>query len=460
MKSYELMPTTQNLLEIFQNDTINRNKDVFYFADILNSLEDSCSIAIDGNWGSGKTFFVHQVKMFLDANNPFVTSMNEDDKAIIIQAWNRLNRNKELEYQPHVSIYYDAWANDNDKDPVLSIVYTILKSIDTYFGIPKDADLFGIASNILEYFAGGNWGSLIDSFRSEDPLDELRKCKAIDDEIKRFFDAILEERGNRLVIFVDELDRCKPSFAVRLLERIKHYFANERITFVFSINSNELQHTIKRYYGDEFDSCRYLDRFFDLRMSIPPVDLKTFYFSLDFDSSSYVYDLMCHNVINKYNFSLREIAKYLRVAKYAAYKPTHDQNKATSFAFKQGKAKLFCMYYIVPIMLGLKIANTKTYNDFILGKDPSPLLDFKDVDLSIFKELLNDNESYGPSPYSVYEVSIEEKLKQVYEALFKTSFEGEKRYITIGKYTFDKDTADTLNRIIGLFSEYSSFDIE
>ena len=49
------------------------------------------------------------------------------------------------------------------------------------------------------------------------------------------------ERGNRLIIFIDELDRCKPTFAVHLLEQIKHYIFDDRITFVFSINLEQLQ---------------------------------------------------------------------------------------------------------------------------------------------------------------------------------------------------------------------------
>ena len=67
----------------------------------------------------------------------------------------------------------------------------------------------------------------------------FRKRKSnssFEQKIKDFFAIILAERGNRLVIFIDELDRCKPTFAVHLLEQIKHYIFDDRITFVFSIN--------------------------------------------------------------------------------------------------------------------------------------------------------------------------------------------------------------------------------
>lgn len=57
MKSYELKPTPENLLNTFLNDTISRDTDIFRFIDILNSIEDCCSIALDGNWDVERHFF-------------------------------------------------------------------------------------------------------------------------------------------------------------------------------------------------------------------------------------------------------------------------------------------------------------------------------------------------------------------------------------------------------------------
>lgn len=458
MKSYELKPTHENLMETLISDTLDRNKDIFWFADILNSLEDNCSIAIDGSWGSGKTFFVNQVKMFLDANNEFIGETDNEDKATIISVWKRLHRNCEPEYQPHVSVYYDAWENDNDSDPVLSLIYTILKNVNEDFSVPNDSSFIKIAANILEFFTGKDWNALIDGFRSEDPLDELKKAKAIEEEIKRFLDALLEERGNRLVVFIDELDRCKPSYAVRLLERIKHYFFNDRITFVFSINTNELQHTIKRYYGDEFDACRYLDRFFDLRVTLPPVNLEAFYRSIDFNSSRYLYDIMCHAVISRYNLSIRETAKYLRLAKMAAYDVTHNNTKGYSFAFAEGKAIQFCLLYIVPILVGLKIVDSNRYEAFIRGKESSPLLEFVDVRDHIFNKLLDRGETYEACGDDYKVVTIEEKLEQVYEAIFNTDYNGSIYEKNVGEYEFNKQTKEIILRTTSLFSKFTYID--
>lgn len=62
MKSIELQPNKENLLRTFELDAIERNVDIYRFINLLNAIEDNCSVALDGAWGSGKTFFVKQTK--------------------------------------------------------------------------------------------------------------------------------------------------------------------------------------------------------------------------------------------------------------------------------------------------------------------------------------------------------------------------------------------------------------
>jgi hypothetical protein len=335
-----------------------------------------------------------------------------------------------------------------------------LKNIDADFSMDCNTSCLEFASNIIEFFTGKKWGNLIKSFKSEDPLDELRKAKTIEIEIKKFLDALLEERGDRLVVFVDELDRCKTIYAVRLLERIKHYFDNERITFVFSINTNELQHTIKRHYGDNFDACRYLDRFFDIRMSLPPAKMDEFYHSISFNSSYYSYDSMCQEVIKKYNFSIREIAKYIKASKIAAFTPTHN-NTTQEFLFDDGKALQFCLYCIVPIMIGLKIVDSNRFENFIQGKDSSPLLAFANSEtISRFKRFLGMEESLDPKDSSVKQVTLADKLNDIYNALFNTDYNGTIYQKRIGDLLFQKDTKEIIIRTASLFSKYTNLDID
>ena len=95
-----------------------------------------------------------------------------------------------------------------------------------------EPDYIKAGTAILDSFFDTKCTDILAALKSEDPLSELKKAKTIEEKIRGFLSALLPEKGDRLIVFVDELDRCSPSYAVRLLERIKHYFENENITFM------------------------------------------------------------------------------------------------------------------------------------------------------------------------------------------------------------------------------------
>ncbi len=454
MKSYELKPTPENLLNTFLEDTISRDTDIFRFIDILNTIEDSCSIALDGNWGCGKTFFVKQIKMIMDAHNRCIADGDEAVRQRIIQKHLKYRSFEELELQSQICVCYDAWENDNDEDPMLSLIYSIMKSVDIDYSLKENPDCLQLGASVLELFTGKNFGQIIEMLRGEDSLAMLKKEKDIHKAICEFLDSIMHERGNRLVIFIDELDRCKPEYAVKLLERVKHYFENDSITFVFSTNMKELQHTIRRYYGENFNACKYLDRFFDLRITMPKADYQKFYASMNFNNTHYIYDGVCDAVIRTYHFELREVAKYLRLTKIAAYKPTHGDGY--NFSFPEGHGIEFGLMYVVPIMIGLKIHNIDVYEDFVNGKNYKPLLEvFENIEDGFFNELLNKNETFEAPSEEQTQVSLESKVKELYNVIFIKQYTRTEYRTSVGQYMFNKDTKEILLKVVGLFSKYT-----
>lgn len=452
MNNYDLKPTYENLLKTYEEDTIDRTEDVLRFVDILNSLDGGCSIALDGNWGSGKTFFVKQAKMVLDAHNRFVDSEAAANRDQIIDIRKQYYGDTITELQPQVCVYYDAWSNDNDDDPLLSIVYTILNSVESDYSF-RDISYVKTAANILEMFSGKDWNKLIDGLKGEDPLSSLKRSKSVDKLIGDFLETLLLERGDRLIIFVDELDRCKPAYAVRLLERVKHYFDNERITFVFSININELQHAIKGYYGENYDGSRYLDRFFDLRVTLPSPNLKKYFEKLSLFNPNYKYDMVCSAVIQAYHFELREIAKYVRLIRIAAYKLMHESYYR--FSFPEGHAIEFGVIFFVPIIVGLKMVDINKYFDFVNGNDGRPMMEVaNELPVYFFDDLLNNNETYDARDgYKV--VALKDKLTAVYNAFFVTKYDMNKYQIDIGKMRFNAQSKEEILRITGLLSRYT-----
>lgn len=460
IRSFELEPTRENLLNTLTRDLLERNKSVWQFARFCDAQEGKCSIAIDAKWGQGKTFFVRHVQMLLEAFNEFSDSVSEEERATIKRAFSGYIGNGEnvVELQPQVCVYYDAWANDNVNDPILSLVYEIIKGAVQHYSFKKSADCMKAAARISDFFTGRNAADILALSRDRDLLSELKSQKEIHETVAEFLESLLYEQGNRLVVFIDELDRCKPSFAVQLLERIKHYFGNDRITFVFSVNTDELQHVIKSYYGEGFDSCRYLDRFFDYRIALPPARMIRYYQELGIEDGTNVFETVCKAVIETYSFGLREIEKYYRMAKVAAYKPTHNDGFS---GFPDGNAMNFSLCIIVPIIIGLRMADTKLYNDFISGKNPQPLLDVigtTDIAWGICSTLLNRNETYAEAQDNQITVSLPDKLVLAYTALFNDSSRTDWGQTRIGNCLFSQRTKDATLRVTSLLSEYASYE--
>ena len=457
METFELQPTPENVLSAFEKDIIGRNADVLYFVSLLNSIDSAMSVAVDGRWGAGKTFFVKQVKMVLDAFNDHICS-DYTQYAPRIKA---AVESKKIDIEPQVSIYYDAWINDNDEDPILSLIYATLQSVSSDFKFEHAPQCVSIAASIAEALSGRNYTSIIDAAKSDDPLAQLREKKDMHAQIEAFLDLLLREQGNRLIIFVDELDRCKPTFAVRLLEQIKHYFTNDRITFVFSINISELQHTIKQYYGSDFEAFRYLDRFFDLMVDLPPANMDGLYSGIGAKNYSIIYERVCKAVINTNEFSIRESARFYRLAKMAAYKYLY--NGVGRCMFPEERAKLFCLLYILPIMLGLKISNQTAYQDFLHGNNFLPLyhvLSNRMIPASSLSDLLLSNETFNPRMASekVKLVNLRGKLEQVYDAVFVHRYEAENYEVSLGGLCFCGENKIELLKAASLLSGYADYE--
>ena len=458
MKSLDLTPTNENVYNSWINDSIGRGEFVRQFVKMLNAIEDNCTIALEGNWGSGKTFFVKQVKMVLDAHNPNYQPVNgfltEERRKVIKEKCSEFNvEDGSTELKPQLCVYYDAWQNDNDEDPILSLVYSIVKEIGSEFSFNKKSTL-DICGELIKLVCDKDISKLIKVLKGKNALDRIRKTKDEADKVSEFLQSLLPEVGERLIVFVDELDRCKPSYAVKLLERIKHYFLDEEITFVFSVNINELQHTIKKHYGSDFDATRYLDRFFDLRATLPKFDLEKYYANIGFELNEKMFNYVCASVINKYQFEMRNIAKYIRLAKIAVPKSVR---KGDMLFVPEKRASFIYNTYVIPIMIGLKLTDAKRFENFVNGKDCTPLLDFqKCFSMGCFADWALDHDEKTSGDNSAV---IKKKIKEIYDAIFVEKYEDES-YRSIGSMYFDKKTKNSVMCIAGLMSSLASFDEE
>ena len=104
---------------------------------------------------------------------------------------------------------------------------------------------------------------------------QRRTKDEIKEQLGELSDQVREETGKPVVFIIDELDRCRPTFAVELLERVKHIFDVPNMVFVFGVNRSELCSSLQSIYG-EIDADIYLRRFFDMEFKLPEVETETF----------------------------------------------------------------------------------------------------------------------------------------------------------------------------------------
>ena len=231
------------------DDLLNRKDLADNLTNLVKDLEDpSLSICIDGAWGTGKTFFLERWKYHLE----------------------------KLEF-PN-PIYFNAWEDDFIANPLVSI----LGQLEDHFQHRGMADteeiLKGIRTATVAVSRGLiRKGSGIDikdmnTVSVYDTYRELAKARSVLTEnlSKLSKMGLTEPEDPKPIVFIiDELDRCRPTFAIELLERVKHIFNQvPGIIFVFGLNRTELAKSVQSVYGD-IDADIYLRRFFDHRFTLP-----------------------------------------------------------------------------------------------------------------------------------------------------------------------------------------------
>ena len=250
---------TEQRPKAFEGDMLNRLEYAKGLLGFLGKL-DSGVIAVDGEWGSGKSWLGENLKRSID------------DQRFASTVW------------------IDAFDADWEDDPSLSLIANIASQVGNQ---DRSAWIKEVASCLVRLIPAGAKsaariaGNLVgidkevvdglseaikdsgDSYIEQRLNDLVNKKKSLAHLKGLLTKAVNETPNKKVIIFIDELDRCSPEYAIRFLERLKHLFDIDGIVYVLFWNRMQIQQTVEMFYGAGTNGQMYLDKFIDFPLHLP-----------------------------------------------------------------------------------------------------------------------------------------------------------------------------------------------
>lgn len=221
---------------------------------IVSENRKNCCFAIEGEWGSGKSFVLEKIQECLD-------------------------KEKAEGRDRFFNVRYDCWEYDYYEEPVVAIISVLKDVLDSYLNlIPEGAKSFLLdtAKNmitkagvgILKSKLGVDIGECIGESKSDAKLyDQYLGFREAIETVRNGIKEIAKDQT--VVIIVDELDRCLPTYAIKVLERIHHIFNGlENVVVIIAMEKKQIENSLHQIYGEGMDVDQYLKKFISFSVKL------------------------------------------------------------------------------------------------------------------------------------------------------------------------------------------------
>ena len=258
MKTYErLTKNRQDFLEALVRVVNKSFEEQKEFKDWGNEdIRPVQRIFINAPWGMGKSLFADAIKEYLSEN-----------------------------YEEINTLYVNSWKMDFYDEPMKALIAEM--SEDSIITVESTEKAKKFLKNCGKIFFGKILKNfLLKRFNLNDKdieemksffngLDtsELEDYKNYKKLLEEFKDTLSKEERPKIII-IDELDRCRPDYAIQLLEIIKHIFDVKNIIFLFLINRKQLESIVSTIYMNSNLSIKYFEKFYDIELNLPEANYK------------------------------------------------------------------------------------------------------------------------------------------------------------------------------------------
>jgi hypothetical protein len=329
---------------------------------LVSNYADGFVLAVNNPWGAGKTTFMTMWQHHLKKNG-FPT------------------------------IYFNAWENDFDNKPIVAILsefrsLTGDSQSKTFQSVLEKGAILArniapaLLKAVIKQVPGGE--ALADvaegagkaaSELLEDEIKDFIKKKQTISEFREELETFVNELPGDLplVFILDELDRCRPDYAVQVLENIKHLFSVRKVVFVLSIDKDHLESSIRGYYGSEtIKASEYLRRFIDFEYSLPEPSTEVF---VDYLYEYFGFDEFFQNQVRMTSDQLQNDGQLLKnMAQHVFTKSgatlRHQEQIFASLKVITGNTGLdhYVFPHIMLFLLYLRYMNPRDYKEIEQGK--------------------------------------------------------------------------------------------
>ncbi len=376
--------------------------------EIIRKIQDS-EPNPDDIWGDDRLYrneiAEHLTHILASANSPFVMNINSPwgtGKTFFLKRWQLSIRDK------HPSLFFNAWETDYSDDPFIAFIsevksqlqslgtrkQTIKKKIDKLVDTGHHIFLKGgplliktfvryalkekgvdELSDLLHGDTVKDMSKLVEKLSKEAVDEHLKKKKSINSFKAQLENTVTEITSGAstlklpLFVFIDELDRCRPTYAIELLEHIKHLFCVPGLVFIIATDTCELGHSIRSIYGTEFNTDGYLRRFIDQTYRLPLPVYEEFAYvlwqKLDLESI-----IQSHRKIIVYRSAPQLSSLFATCAKSFQLTLREQEQCMSKFRAiviisKSNEIHLFPLFMFFLIMAQIKMPDA--YNDFHIG---------------------------------------------------------------------------------------------
>lgn len=260
----------------WMDDVFERKSSGERLTRLIENTPDNFVLAVKAPFGAGKTVFLERLSKHLNKTMPVITlDAWENDfldplEALLVALNNR------------VKTISDPSIKEVALDKVKKIIAHLPKTLKFGARAALAIKTLGASELMVGMYDVATDIANSDTTAVDAGLDLLKLAEENDSNRSNFSKRLQELRtellksfepkneNGKLVFIIDELDRCRPDFSIKMLERIKHFFNEPGITFILALDNDNLGSAVQTLYGPNADGERYLRKFFDMEFFLPP----------------------------------------------------------------------------------------------------------------------------------------------------------------------------------------------